>query len=126
MQTFNYFLIATAFLLAAYGSLLDEHPVGAIGVAGLGAWIAWWFHRLDLRTQQLVKAGEAALAVAQKHLAEQSGVDGIRLIETVERPTPKAATYGVVINLIQMTILVAFVAAAVFALITIWVSPPSD
>ena len=58
MQTFNYFLIATAFLFAAYGALLDKNRVAAVGVAILGAWLSFWFNRLDRRTRQLVNAGE--------------------------------------------------------------------
>jgi hypothetical protein len=69
MQTFNFFLVATAFLIAGYASLLEKHRWAAFGVALLGAWLAFWFNRLDTRSRQLVKAGERALAVLQAQLA---------------------------------------------------------
>ena len=56
MQTFNFFLVATAFLIAGYASLLEKHRGAAFGVALLGAWLTFWFHRLDTRSRQLVKA----------------------------------------------------------------------
>src|SRR5207302_790594 len=43
MQTFNFFIVATAFLIAAYASLLEKHPGAAAVLAAVGAWIAFWF-----------------------------------------------------------------------------------
>jgi hypothetical protein len=57
------------------------------------------------------KAGEDALAVVQAKLAEQTGIHSIRILESVDRAAPGAATYARVINVIHMTILWAFVAA---------------
>jgi hypothetical protein len=37
MQTFNFFLVATAFLIAAYASLLEKHPFAAVAVALVGS-----------------------------------------------------------------------------------------
>ena len=68
MQSFSFFLIATAFLVAAYATVLKEHRDIAIGIGILGAWISLWFNRLEQRTKQLVKAGEAALAPFQEQL----------------------------------------------------------
>jgi hypothetical protein len=41
MQTFNFFLVATAFLIAAYASLLEKLPLAALAVALIGAWISF-------------------------------------------------------------------------------------
>src|SRR5437773_1673680 len=61
LQSFHFFLIATAFLVAAYATLLEKRPGAAFAVGLLGAWVSFWFNRLERRTKQLVKAGEAAL-----------------------------------------------------------------
>jgi len=73
MQSFNYFIVATAFLTAGSASLLEKHPEIAVGVALMGAWIAIWFNRLDRRTKQLSRAGENALEVTQARYASTSG-----------------------------------------------------
>jgi len=65
MQAFNFFVVATAFLIAAYASLLDKEPAAAAVLATIGAWLAFWFNRLDARSRQLVEAGEDALRVSQ-------------------------------------------------------------
>jgi hypothetical protein len=40
MQTFNFFLVATAFLIAAYASLIEKHRLAAFALAGVGAWLS--------------------------------------------------------------------------------------
>src|SRR5262245_55649576 len=69
MQVFNFFVVATAFLIAAYASLLEKHPAAALVLAISGAWLTFWFNRLEARSRQLVKAGERALAAPQVRLA---------------------------------------------------------
>jgi hypothetical protein len=58
MQSFNFFLVATAFLVAAYATVLKERAEVATVAAILGAWIAMWFNRLERRTKQLVRPGK--------------------------------------------------------------------
>jgi hypothetical protein len=58
MQTFNFFLVVVGFLVAAYASLLEKRRAGAVAVSLLGAWLSFWFNRIDYRTRQLVKASE--------------------------------------------------------------------
>jgi len=41
MQCFNYFLIASAFLFAAYGTLLKENPWASFATGLIGAWISF-------------------------------------------------------------------------------------
>ena len=115
MQSFNFFLIATAFLVAAYASILDKRPTAAIGVALLGAWLAVLFNRLDRRTRQLVNAGESALEVAQARLADRIGIANIRLLERVKYPEHGATTYRQIIALVQWTVALAFLVAAAYA-----------
>jgi hypothetical protein len=41
MQTFNFFLVAIAFLVAAYASLLDKSHWAAAFIAAAAAWLAF-------------------------------------------------------------------------------------
>jgi Flp pilus assembly protein TadB len=60
MQCVNFFLVAVAFLIAAFvTALTGKHYAVAVAVGLLGGWISWWFHRLELWTKELVKAGVA-------------------------------------------------------------------
>jgi hypothetical protein len=115
MQSFNFFLVATAFLVAAYATVLRDHREVAAAIGVLGAWISFWFNRLEQRTKQLVRAGEAALAPLQERLAELTGVQTLSVIAAVERKAAGSSYYSTVINAIQWTTFAAFLAAAVYA-----------
>ena len=115
MQTFRFFLVGTAFLGAAYSSLLKEHSVAAIAVALVGAWLAFWFNRLDERTSELIKASERVLKTAQARLADQSGVADLKIVEIVEQVTHSGSSYRVVIAVVQWTIVAVFLLAAAYA-----------
>ena len=114
MQSFNFFLISTAFLVAGYGSLLEKRPEAAAAVAILGAWIAFWFHRMDIRTKQLLDAAEDALKPLQKRLAEQVKVD-MEMFYKVIKPTDGASKYRKAILAIELSVLGGFLIAAVYA-----------
>lgn len=115
MQSFNFFLVATAFLIAAYASLLEKHHLAAIIVALIGAWIAFWFNRLDARTRQLVNAGESALKIWEAHLADRTNLPSLKILENVERPAPWSSSYRCVIAVIQWTTVVVFLLGALYA-----------
>jgi hypothetical protein len=115
MQTFNFFLIATAFLVAAYASLLDKDRWAATVIALLGGWIAFWFTRLDIRTKQLVEAGEAVLRSSQKNLAQKTETSQIEIVQSVERPVRGTWTYSVIIPVIEWTVVAVFVLCAIYA-----------
>jgi hypothetical protein len=115
MQSFNYFIVATAFLTAGYASLLEKHPEIAVGVALMGAWIAIWFNRLDRRTKQLIRAGENALEVTQARLAERAEIQELKILESVKQPVCGASSYSRIIAVIEWTITFGFVAAATYA-----------
>ena len=115
MQTFNFFLVATAFLAAGYASLLYKHRVAAFGVALLGAWLAVWFNRLDSRSRQLVKAGERALVALEAQLSAAAGIADLKIVQTVERPEPGTSSYRRVIKVIQWTLFAVFLLGAVYA-----------
>ena len=65
MQSLNFFLIATAFLVASYGALLKLDPAIACFVAVMGALMAFFFQRLEMRTRQMIHASEDVLKIVQ-------------------------------------------------------------
>src|SRR5262245_50594187 len=124
MHTFNFFLVATAFLVAGYGEVLDKRPHVAVVIALLGAWLSLWFNRLDQRTKQLIKAGEAALRVHQDRLADGGTNPALRILAVVEAKAPGASSYSVVIRVIQWSMFVAFLLGAGYAAL-LSLPPPS-
>jgi hypothetical protein len=116
LQTFNFFLVATAFLIAGYASLLEKHHGAALVIALLGAWLAFWFNRLDSRSRQLVKAGERALAALEAQLSATAGITELNIVETVERPEPGTSSYRRVIKAIQWTMVAVFLLGAAYAM----------
>jgi hypothetical protein len=127
VQAFNFFVVATAFLIAAYGSLLEKHPDAAGILAGVGAWLTFWFNRLDVRNRKLVEAGEQALKVSQEHLASLTQNPHLKIVDGTERPASSGpfyrrlikwlqwTSYARVINVIQWTIIGVFLLAGAYA-----------
>jgi hypothetical protein len=116
MQTFNFFLVATAFLVAGYASLLEKHRGAAAGIALLGAWIAFWFSRLDMRNRQFVKAAERALVALESQLFAVTGIAEIKIVEAVEQPAIGTSSYRRVIKVIQWTMFAVFLSGAIYAM----------
>jgi hypothetical protein len=116
MQAFNFFVVATAFLIAAYASIIEKHPVAAAVLAAVGAWLTIWFNLLDARSRQLVEAGENALRVSQARLASLADNPQLEILDAVDKPRPRASSYRSVINVIQWTIFALFLLGAAFAI----------
>ena len=116
MQAFNFFVVATAFLIAAYASILEKHPAAAAVLALAGAWLTFWFNRLDARSYQLVEAGEDALRVSQARLASLADNQSLMILDAVDELAPGASSYRRVITLIQWTIIALFLLAAIYAI----------
>jgi hypothetical protein len=115
MQTFNFFLIATAFLIAAYASLLEKLPLAALAVSLVGAWIAFWFTRLDNRTRQLIDAGEDVLKTCQESIAKRANIPALEILKKVENLSPDASSYRIIIAIIEWTIFSVFLFLAAYA-----------
>jgi len=115
MQTFNFFLVATAFLIAAYAALLEKLPLAALAVALIGSWISFWFTRLDNRTRQLIKAGEDVLKICQAGIAKDAQIASLEILKSVESPAADAASYRIVIAVIEWTLVAVFLFAAAYA-----------
>ena len=116
MQAFNFFVVATAFVIAAYASILEKHPGGAAVLAAVGAWLTLWFNRLDARSCQLVEAGEDALRVSQARLASLADNQSLMILDAVDEPAPSASSYRRVITVIQSTIFALFLLGALYAI----------
>jgi hypothetical protein len=123
MQAFNFFVVATAFLIAAYASILEKHPAAAAVLALVGAWLTFWFNRLDARSYQLVEAGEDALRVSQARLASLADNQPLMILDAVDEPAPGASSYRRVINMIQWAIFALFLFGAAHATWVWWRMP---
>jgi hypothetical protein len=118
MQALNFFIVATAFLIAAYASLLEKHPAAAAVLAVVGAWLTFWFNRLDARSLQLVEAGRRALRVSQRRLAALAENPDLKILDATVK-SPASGGYRHVINVIQWSIFILFVGAAAYAVYVI-------
>jgi hypothetical protein len=117
MQCINFFLVAVAFLVAAFVTLLKEHQYGmGAAMALFAAWLSWWFRRLELRTKALVKAGERAIKPLQKRLADQVGIPEVQILELVETPEKNWTSYGDVLWVIHWTTIIVFLIGSFYAL----------
>jgi hypothetical protein len=116
MQAFNFFVVATAFLIAAYASILEKHPAASAVLAFVGAWLDVWFNRLDARSRQLVEASEDALRVSQARLANLADNHALMILDAVEEPAPGASSYRRVITVIQTTIFALFLGGFLYAI----------
>jgi hypothetical protein len=115
MQTFNFFLVVTGFLVAAYASLLDKNHAAAMVIAMLEAWLAIWFNRIDIRSRELVKAGERALAAIEVALAKSTSIDHLIIVSQVENVGPGSSSYRRVIAIIKWTIFWVSLVGACYA-----------
>jgi len=117
MQCVNFFLVAIAFLATAYATALTRELAGlAIGISLLGAWISFWFHRLDQRTRELVEAGQNALKPLQQRLAEAANTEQLEILKHVDPPGQKWTSYGEVLCMLHWTTCFAFLVGACYAL----------
>lgn len=122
MQGVNFFLIASAFLVSAFGTAVTSRVyVVAIGVGLLGSWVSWWFNRLDRRANELVKAGEAPMRVLQRRLAEATGISELAILDLVNEPRERWTSYSKVIDVLHGTTFCAFAGAAIYALV-LWLA----
>lgn len=116
MQAVNFFLIATAFLTAAYVSALrfDYYYVAA-GIGILGFLISVFFNRFEERIRELIREGEAAIKPAQRHLAKITGVEKLKLLENVETPRKRFTSYGKVIRALHFITCLFFISGFSYA-----------
>jgi hypothetical protein len=116
MQLVNFFLAAVAFLTAAYVAAFDGKAYAlASAVALIGLLICVAFNRLEIRTRELVVAGEEAIRRLERLLAQRVGVPEVELIHRVETPRRRFTSYSAVIPVIQWFAALAYLTGAAYA-----------
>jgi hypothetical protein len=116
MQSLYYFLLAVAFLSAAYVGALTRADIVAVSIAVVGLLLTFAFRRLELRSRELIHLGEAALRKVEQEMANQAGIAEIQLVKEADSSRLRLVpTYRWAILVIQFSVGLGFVAAAVFA-----------
>lgn len=117
LQTVNFFLVATAFLTAAFVTAAEKklHVVAA-AVAVLAICVSYYFYRMERRIQSLIHASEDAIGPLQQTLADKLNVDAIRIVAHVEHPGPGEWKYSRVFRLLFFTTGILFACGFAYAL----------
>lgn len=113
----NYFLVASAFLVAAFATGLQaDEPIVSIAVGILGILVSLCFHRIEIRTQELVKLGEAAISRIESVMREQTGIGEIAFVDRAEHKSRSFVSYGFVISALHYSTLVFFMFGTLYAI----------
>jgi|SRR5271166_3487620 len=119
LQLVNFWLVAVAFLAAAFVQARSNHLVAvAFGVSVTGVIASLAFVRLDVRTRQLVRVAESALRSFEQ--AQTAG--GIDPVNELVRAAQEARrsridSYRVVIEGLQLAVALMFLLAAIYSLL---------
>ena len=117
LQLVNFWLVAVAFLAAAFVQARGSHQVAiAFGVSLTGAVSSLAFMRLDVRTRQLVQVAEEALGSFEK-AQTAAGVDKVfELVAASQQArTRRFDSYRVIIQGLQLTVATIFLIAAIYS-----------
>jgi hypothetical protein len=117
LQLVNFWLVAVAFLAAAFVQARGSHQVAiAFGVSLTGAVASLAFMRLDVRTRQLVQVAEEALVSFEK-AQTAAGVDKVIELVAASRQvrTRRFDSYRVIIQGLQLTVATIFLIAAIYS-----------
>ena len=118
LQLVNFWLVAVAFLAAAFVQSQISHvrPMAA-GVALIGAVASVAFQRLDVRTRQLSQVAEDALREFEAQWVAQGSSGIVALVaRSHEVRKSRADSYKAIIQGLQLTVAVVFVGAFIYAL----------
>jgi len=116
MQSVNFFLIATTFLVSAYVAAVSGGHAGlAAGVAVLGALSSFVFYRIERRVRGLIKAAEAALRPLERSMAEKAENPALQILDSVETAPAGAWSYSRVFRALYVMVGLAFVAGSLYA-----------
>jgi hypothetical protein len=117
MQLVNFWLVAVAFLGAAYvqASSSNLRPI-AVGVAVAGAVASIAFALLDARTRRLVQVAEEALQRLEARETAAGTLSEARLVERAHTARrARLFSYRIVIEGLQIIVAVLFISAGVYA-----------
>lgn len=118
LQLVNFWLVAVAFLAAAFVQAQAGHLVAiAFGVSVTGVVASIAFMRLDARTRQLVRVAEDAL----RHFEEEQVAGGLDEVTALVKASEQARqswldSYRILIQGMQLVVGVLFALAAIYAL----------
>lgn len=117
----DFFLVASAFLSAAYVSALHySAPAIALAIGLVGGWSTFCFSRFEIRVRELLKAAESALKPLQQKLSDAAGVGELTLCDRVEIPGHSFTSYNKVIKALHWVTGLAFAFGSLWAAYVIW------
>jgi hypothetical protein len=117
MQLINYFIVAVAFVTAAYAASVSagrNWVAGAISAGGIILCVA--FELLDVRTRQLVRLGEQALISLESCLAERANTPELNLVARAGARA-RGTSYRFVLRMLTRAGILLFICGAVVAII---------
>jgi hypothetical protein len=118
LQLVNFWLVAVAFLAAAFvqSEISHARPIAA-GVALIGVVASFAFQRLDVRTRQLSQIAEDALREVEDEWIAQGSSELIALVKRSHAVQQSwADSYRVIIQGLQLSTALVFIAAFIYAL----------
>jgi hypothetical protein len=118
MQLVNFWLVAVAFLAAAFVQARASHLAAvAVGVSVVGTVASVAFMALDRRTRQLVHVAEAALLHLEATRIAH-GEDEVLALVTSSRQLTRSSleSYRVVVQGLQLLVAITFLAGAIYSL----------
>jgi hypothetical protein len=117
MQLINYFLVAVAFLSAAYAAgLRDDAPEVSAAVSVLGVILSVCFQRIEARTRQLIKLGEQSMNEVETIMKYQFELSNIMLVQRAEEQRSRFTSYRTVIRDLHWSTLIIFAIGFLYAL----------
>lgn len=117
LQLVNFWLVAVAFLAAAYVQARSDHLFAiSLGVSVAGALASLAFAKLDARTRQLVRVAETALRTIEMDSNGEAAGEAAQLIKASElvRRSP-LDSYRVIIEGLQLSVALLFLLAAIYS-----------
>ena len=116
LQSINFFLVAIAFLSAAFVTAAKEKMnVLAGGIAVTGACVSFFFYRMDRRIRSLLHAAEYAMEPLEGQLAKQLKIDALSIVAGVRNPQRGEWLYSKVFRHLFFTTGAAFVLGLLYA-----------
>jgi hypothetical protein len=120
LQLVNFWLIAVAFLAAAYVQARANHMSAiALGVSITGVLSSLAFVKLDVRTRQLVQVAENALRYFEAS-GVAAGMDEVTELVKASHQWRRSRfdSYRVIIQGLQLSVACMFLLAAIFSVIS--------
>jgi hypothetical protein len=115
LQSVNFFLVAIAFLSAAFVTAIKEqmHLI-ACGISILAVCICFFFYRIERRIRSLVHAAEEAMSPFEAEMALTLGSNSLKIVQSVETPRRGEWTYSKVFRWLYGSTAAAFLLGFVY------------